>query len=83
MRNLCLLAVALTLTACGTSPTQYVPRTVPPLDSQLAAPCLAIPDPPQDPDDYDAWQLWVQDQLLVAYGICAARHRVTVEAWPD
>lgn len=82
MRNLFLLAVALTLTACGASPTQYVPRTVPPLDSQLAAPCPPIPDPPQNPDDYDAWQLWVQDQVLVPWAICARRHMETVNAWP-
>jgi hypothetical protein len=32
--------------------------------------------------DYDEWQNWVQDVLLRAYGECAARHRMTVEAWP-
>ncbi|SAI58872.1 Uncharacterised protein [Bordetella ansorpii] len=37
---------------------------------------------PQRPDDYDAWQAWVQDQVLVLWGVCAARHRETVAAWP-
>lgn len=83
MRILCLLAVALILTGCGASPTLYVPRVVPPLDSGLAAPCEEISDPPQNPRDYDEWQIWIQDVVLVAYGVCAARHRATVEAWPE
>jgi hypothetical protein len=82
MRNLSLLVAVLMLTACATSPIQYVPRSVPPLDSELAAPCPQIPDPPQTPDDYDAWQLWVQDQVLVLWAICARRHFETVAAWP-
>jgi len=57
-----------------------VPRIVPPLDSQLAEPCPPIPGPPAG--DYDAWQAWVQDEVLTRYAICAARHRATVEAWP-
>jgi len=52
---------------------------VPPLDSELAQPCPQIPDPPAG--DYDAWQAWVQDRVLVAYGVCAARHRETVGAY--
>ncbi|RIQ49541.1 hypothetical protein [Bordetella avium] len=82
MRILCLLVVALMLTGCAASPTLYVPRIVPPLDSQLATPCPELPEPPQNPADYDAWQAWVQDQVLVAYGVCAARHRATVGARP-
>lgn len=82
MRLLCLLAAALMMSGCATSPTQYVPRAVPPLDSGLAAPCPAIPDPPQAPGSYDDWQVWLQEQVLVAYAICAARHRATVAAWP-
>ena len=82
MRILCQLVAALMLTGCGTSQTLYVPRAVPPLDSSLAAPCQEIPDPPQDPATYDEWQVWLQDVVLVAYGVCAARHRSTVEAWP-
>lgn len=82
MRILCLLVAALMLTGCETSRTLYVPRAVPPLDSGLAAPCPEIPDPPQAPASYDDWQVWVQDQVLVAYGVCAARHRAVVEAWP-
>lgn len=57
-----------------------MPRIVPPLDSRLAEPCPPIPDPPAG--DYDAWQVWLQEQVLVAYAICATRHRATVEAWP-
>ncbi|MFY3697385.1 hypothetical protein ACOTD6_07105 [Achromobacter xylosoxidans] len=55
---------------------------MPPLDSGLAAPCPEIPDPPQSPASYDDWQVWMQDQVLVAYGVCAARHRAAIEAWP-
>jgi len=82
MRILCLLVDGLMLSGCGTSQTLYVRRAVPPLDSGLATPCPELPDPPQDPADYDEWQIWLQDNVLVAYGECAARHRATVEAWP-
>lgn len=82
MRILYLLAVFLTLTACGTSRTLYVLREVPPLDSGLAAPCPDIPDPPSDPSSYDDWQIWMQDEVLVAYGVCASRHQAAVRAWP-
>lgn len=70
------------MTGCAPSQTQYVPRAVPPLDSGLAAQCPDISDPPQAPASYDDWQVWVQDIVLVAYGVCAARHRATIEAWP-
>jgi hypothetical protein len=82
MRLLCLLAAVLMISGCAPSQIQYVPRAMPPLDSGLAAPCPPIPDPPQEPADYDAWQAWVQDQVLVLWGVCAARHRETVAAWP-
>jgi hypothetical protein len=59
-----------------------VPRTIPPLDSQLAAPCDPLPNPPQTPASYDDLQAWLQADVLVRYGICAARHRETVGAWP-
>lgn len=81
MRLLYLLVAVLMMSGCAASQTQYVPRIVPPLDSRLAEPCSQIPDPPQDPHDYDAWQAWVQDHVLVAYAVCAARHRETVQAW--
>lgn len=80
MRLLCLMTAALMLSGCAASRTQYVQRTVPPLDSRLSEPCQPLPDPPAG--DYDAWQAWVQDQVLVAYGECAAKHRETVKAWP-
>lgn len=79
MRLLCLITAALILSGCAASPIRFVPRTVPPLDSELAQPCPQIPDPPAG--DYDAWQAWVQDRVLVAYGVCAARHRETVGAY--
>lgn len=82
MRILCLLAAGLMLTGCGSSRMLYVPRAVPPLDSGLAAQCPEIPDPPQAPANYDDWQLWVQDQVLMACGVCANRHRAIVKAWP-
>lgn len=82
MRHLYLLAAVLMLTACAPSKTLLTPRIVPPLDRSLAEQCPAIPDPPSDPGDYDAWQLWVQNEVLVRYGVCAARHRETVLAWP-
>lgn len=33
--------------------------------------------------DYDAWQEWVMGDVLKALGECAAKHRKTVEAWPQ
>jgi hypothetical protein len=62
----CLLIAVLMLTGCGILQTRYVPRVVFPLDSGLAAPCPDIPDPPQDPANYDEWQVWLQDVVLVA-----------------
>lgn len=79
MRRLCLIIAALILSGCAASTPPLMPRTVPPLDSQLAQPCPQLPEPPAG--DYDAWQAWVQDQVLVAYGVCAARHRETVGAY--
>ncbi|MGE8565254.1 MULTISPECIES: hypothetical protein [Achromobacter] len=82
MRNPFLLAAVLMMSGCAVSPTQYVPREVPPLDRRLAEPCPPIPDPPQNPDSYDDWQVWAQGQVLVLWGLCASRHRETVRAWP-
>jgi hypothetical protein len=80
MRLLYLTIAVLILSGCVASRTQFVPRTVPPLDSRLAEPCQPIPDPPAG--GYDAWQAWVQDRVLVLYGECASRHLETVRAWP-
>jgi len=46
MRLLYLMIAALILSGCAASRTQFVPRTVPPLDSRLAEPCQPIPEPP-------------------------------------
>ena len=68
LRTSCLLAVSLMMSACShfgkpsTPPMQ--PSKVPPLDSYLAAPCAEIPEFPGG--DYDALQLWVQEQLIPA-----------------
>lgn len=79
MRRLFLIIAALMLSGCAASNQPLVLQTVPPLDSQLAQLCPRIPEPPSG--GYDAWQIWVQDQVLVAYGVCAARHRETVKAY--
>lgn len=46
----------------------------------MAKPCGPLTKPAAV--DYDAWQEWIQDVVLRAYGDCAARHAATVEAWP-
>ena len=79
MPRLCLMTAVLLLSGCAALNPPLMQRTVPPLDSQLAQLCPPLPEPPRG--DYDAWQAWMQDQVLVAYGICAARHRETVEAY--
>jgi hypothetical protein len=81
MQLICPRVAGVMLTGCETSRTLYVPRVVPPLDSGLAAACPEISDPSQAPASYDDWQVWVQDRVLVAYGLCVARHRAMVEAW--
>ena len=69
----------LMLSGCAGSP-RPLPRPMPPLESNLAEPCPRIPDPPAG--SYDAWQDWMQGQVLQAYGLCAARHAAIVAAWP-
>ena len=80
MRNLCLLAACLMLTACATSMPQSKPPTKASLDSALAAPCPEVARPAAA--DFDAWQEWAIG-LLRQYAECAARHAKTVQAWPD
>ena len=80
MRNLCLLIVVLTLSACAVSKPLSALPTKPLLDSKLAEDCPALVAP--DVLDYDVWQTWVQDVVLRAYGDCRARHHETVKAWP-
>lgn len=73
------MAAVLLLSGCAALNPPLMQRTVPPLDSQLAQLCPPLPEPLRG--DYDAWQAWMQDQVLVAYGICAARHREMVRAY--
>lgn len=56
------------------------PSPVPPLDAKLAEPCATLTAP--EVLDFDVWMLWVQGEVLRAYGECAVRHRATVAAWP-
>ena len=79
MRLAFLLVASLTLSACAVSTPQSTPPTRPPLDSKLSALCPPIAKP--DAGDYDLWQVWSME-LLEQYGICAARHAKTVQAWP-
>lgn len=77
-RTLCLSIAALTLTGCSLF-RQPSPPQIPPLDRSLAQPCRLLTDP--EPS-YDAWQVWIQTEVLPAYSDCAARHAATVSAWP-
>ena len=76
--SLCLLIALLTLSGCAGLKSQSKQQTEPSLDVSLARPCveLTVPD-----DTFDAWQEWVQTELLPAYTDCAIRHRMTAEAW--
>lgn len=73
---LCALLLIL-LSACSTRPAAM--QTVR-LQANLAANCPPIsplPVPLIDPERA-AWEA----ELMLSYGDCAARHRLTVEAWP-
>ena len=77
----CLLIASLMLAGCASSQTPLVqPTPIPPLSSDLAAPC----DPLVAPTalDYDAWLDWITQTVLPGYAACAARHAATVNAWP-
>src|SRR6185312_7844229 len=71
------LIVSLMLTGCAHS-TPPLQRQIPPLGSSLAQPCPRIGSPVSA--DYDAWQEWVQSEVLKNYATCAARHAATVRA---
>lgn len=78
----CLLIASLTLTGCGASqPPSPQPTHVPPLRSDLAAPCDVLNAPTEL--DYDLWQSWMEQTVLPAYAVCAQRHADTVKAWPQ
>lgn len=83
LKRLSALIAGLTLCACGTFGKQSVqpmqPSPVPPLASELAAPCVALTPP--EVLDFDVWQEWMNG-VLRDYGDCAARHRATVNSWP-
>jgi hypothetical protein len=79
MRTASLLVAALMMFGCASSTPPLTPPTRPLLDASLAEPCTPIPRPLVS--DYDEWLNWSLD-LLQKYGVCAARHAKTVEAWP-
>ena len=70
--------LATLLSACSTRP---VATPTVRLQANLAANCPPVPAPPSpliDPPRAE-WEA----ELLLTYGDCAARHRLTVEAWPE
>ncbi len=76
-----LLIASLMLAGCGSSLMQSPePTPVPPLRSDLAAPCDVLTAPTDL--DYDAWLSWTTMTVLPAYAVCAQRHLDTVKAWP-
>jgi hypothetical protein len=79
VKALCLSIASLTLCGCSLF-RQPSPPPIPPLDRALAQPCRLLSEPPAP--SYDAWQTWMQSDVLPAYGECAARHAATVSAWP-
>jgi hypothetical protein len=80
LKFLWLLVASLILAGCAPSLPLLTPPTKPILDRSLAQPCPHLVAP--DALDYDAWQVWVMDTVLREYGLCAAKHKATVEAWP-
>lgn len=68
----CLLLVS----ACSTTRV-FVPMPLPP--ANLAQTCGELPKLPEPLTDPERLQ-WEAD-VVYAYGICAARHRATVQAW--
>jgi hypothetical protein len=77
-RTLCLLIAVPTLSACACFGKRS-PPPMPPLDASLARLCEPVQMPASD---YDAWLEWAVEHVA-AYGQCAARHRLTVEAWNE
>lgn len=57
-----------------------MPATKPVLDAKLAEPCRQLPKP--EAADYDAWLIWIRDEVLPAYAECRSRHRRLVGVWP-
>jgi hypothetical protein len=79
-RNPCLLIAVLILSGCSLS-QKLSERPIPLLDASLAQPCPPLSNPGEA--SYDAWQDWIQSEVLKSYGECAARHAATVKAWPS
>ena len=72
---LCVLLI-LTLSACCSTKS---PVQMPPPPVNLSSPCAALSSPPSpmlDPDRL-IWEV----EIVSAYGDCAARHRLSIEAW--
>jgi hypothetical protein len=79
MSKFLLSALLMTLlSACSTRPAA---TPMPRLQANLAANCSPIPAPPSPLIDPLRAE-WEAD-LLLAYGDCGARHRLTVDAWPQ
>lgn len=55
-------------------------RAAPPLPSNLAEPCGEIPTLGDEASWDDLSLAYIA--LTTQYGVCAARHRATVDAWP-
>ena len=73
-----LLIAPCLLLASGCSTTRVsVPMQQPP--ANLAQTCAVLPKLPSPLIDPDRLQ-WEAD-VVFAYGVCAARHRATIEAW--
>ena len=78
MSKFLLSVLPLTLLSACSTPRAATPTVQ--LQANLAANCPSISSPPVpliDPPRAE-WEA----ELLLAYGDCAARHRLTVEAWP-
>lgn len=66
----------LLLSACSTT---RVSAQMPPPPVNLAQTCGELPKIPEPLTDPERLQ-WEAD-VVYAYGVCAARHRATVQAW--
>ena len=75
-KSLLIAPCLLLASACSTTRVS-VPMPLPP--ANLAQTCQALPELPSPLLDPERLQ-WEAD-VVYAYGLCAARHRATVEAW--
>ena len=73
------LLIALSLPLVSGCSTTRVSTPMPPPPASLSQPCAALPKVPEPLIDPARIQ-WEAD-VVYAYGLCAARHRATVDAW--